>query len=152
MNKLLYSRDEGVIFTITLWQWCLEAIFNLTIFIFQFFFKEKSRMVDHTFLLMSIFMSCIVLPSFYFTSGRAFRRVLKTEGFVRTMWKAYTHNLNWELRLKLDGWRTKFEVSRNANWRLKYENWSIKTEVEGWSMKTELWRLKFRECKMKNEH
>ena len=137
MNKLLYSRDEGVIFTITLWQWCLEAIFNLTIFIFQFFFKEKSRMVDHTFLLMSIFMSCIVLPSFYFTSGRAFRRVLKTEGFVTTMWKAYTHNLNWEWRLKTEGGR------------MKNEAWSLKTEE--WELKTEGWWMKIEDCKMKDE-
>ena len=122
---MLYFREEGVIFAITLWQWCLEAFFNLTIFIFQYFFKEMNRMIDHTFLLMGIVMSTVVLPSFYFMSGRAFRRVLKTEGFFRTMWKAYTHNLNWMM---------------NEDWRMKTDKWSL--ENEDWRMKTVDWILK----------
>ena len=132
---MLYFRDEGVIFTITLWQWCLEALFNLITFIFQIFLKEKNRMVDHTFLLMCVFMSCIVLPTFYFTSGRAFRRVLKTEGFVSTMWKAYTHNLNWEWRLKNKRMKNQVWSFKNADWRLKYEDWRMMDE----------------DCKMKDE-
>ena len=103
---ILSFREEGVIFAITLWQWCIEAFFNLTILVFQYFFKEMNRMIDHTFLLMGIVMSTVVLPLFYFMSGRAFRRVLKTEGFFKTMWKAYTHDLNW---MKTDEWRLKNE-------------------------------------------
>ena len=83
-----------MIFAITFWQWCTEVLFALALFIFFAFFKEKSRMVDHTVLLMSILMSTVILPSFYFMSGKSFRRVLKTEGFFKTMWKAFTHNLN----------------------------------------------------------
>ena len=51
-------------------------------------------MVDHTFLLVGSVVGYIVLPSFYFTSGKSFRRVLKAEGFVKAMWKAFTHKLN----------------------------------------------------------
>ena len=83
-----------MIFAITFWQWCTEVLFAFALFVFFAFFKEKSRMVDHTVLLMSIFMSTVILPSFYFMSGKSFRRVLKTDGFFRTMWKAFTHNLN----------------------------------------------------------
>ena len=91
---LIYFREEGVIFAVTFWQWFIEFVFNVTIFIFLAFFKDKNRMVDHTFLLIGIFMSYNVLPAFYFTSGKSFRRVLKSEGLVRTVWKALTHNLN----------------------------------------------------------
>ena len=124
---LLYFREEGVIFAITLWQWCLEAFFNLTIFIFQYFFKEMNRMIDHTFLLMGIVMSTVVLPSFYFMSGRAFRRVLKTEGFLKTMWKAYTHNLNWESWMKTE----------ECKWRLMKEDWRMK--INEWRLVNEDW-------------
>ena len=124
---MLHFREEGVIFTITLWQWCLEALFNLITFIFQIFLKEKNRMVDHTFLLMCVFMSCIVLPTFYFTSGRAFRRVLKSDELFRTLWKAYTHNL-WEWRLKTDEWRL-----MNEDWWMKADERSLMNE--GWRMK-----------------
>ena len=114
---ILSFREEGVIFAITLWQWCIEAFFNLTILVFQYFFKEMNRMIDHTFLLMGIVMSTVVLPSFYFMSGRAFRRVLKTEGFFKTMWKAYTHDLNWMM---------------NEDWRMKAEEWRMRLKIEYW--------------------
>ena len=112
-------------------------------------------MVDHIFLVMCIFMACIVLPTFYFTSGKAFRRVLKTEGLFRTLWKAYTHNL-WKWRWNTDVQRRKNEVRRtNEEWgggwlsmktaRMQIEEWKLMNEEwslmnEEWWMNTEEWR------------
>ena len=90
--KLLFNRDEGVIVSITYWQWAVEFSFNFLMILFHSLVRGEERRMDDWIGVTMFFFGFVVLPSFYFLADVKFRRVLEQNPVHVALWIALTQN------------------------------------------------------------
>ena len=85
-----FFRDEGVIVSITYWQWALELTFNLLMILFHSYVRGNERRMDDWIGISMFFFGFVVLPAFYFLADVRFRRVLDQQSIHVALWMALT--------------------------------------------------------------
>ena len=79
---------EGIVVTITMWQWCFEFFGGLVFLIFTALAYGESRTQDHFAAITNIILNHICIPFFYFLADSSFRNALSQEGLICATWKA----------------------------------------------------------------
>ena len=88
LNSLgyLHFRNDGIIIAITVWQVVVESTSNVGFFIAHEFISSEQHKLIIT--LVGLFITYVILPSFYFLGDNRFRLTLKDKGILRSIWTA----------------------------------------------------------------
>ena len=88
-NFLTVFRDDGIIFNISLIQFFIELSQSISIFIFFYFFPQKSIGLTRLVALLNISISTVIIPAFYFVGDCNFRRQIQVHGIRRAIMVAF---------------------------------------------------------------
>ena len=88
LNSLSYShfRNDGIVIAITVWQVVVESISTIGFVIAHEFISGHHHKLILT--LVQLFITYVILPSFYFLGDNRFRLTLKDNGILRSIWTA----------------------------------------------------------------
>ena len=88
LNSLRYShfRNNGIIIAITVWQVVVETISTIGFVIAHEFISGHHHKLILT--LPQLFITYVILPSFYFLGDNRFRLAVKDKGIFRSIWTA----------------------------------------------------------------
>ena len=88
LNSLSYShfRNDGIVIAITVWQVVVESISTIGFVIAQEFISANQHKLILT--LVQLFITYVILPSFYFLGDNRFRIAVKDKGIFRSIWTA----------------------------------------------------------------
>ena len=86
MQLYPHFRNDGIIIAITAWQVAVEStsIIAFTIALELISFNQLKLII----LLLQLFISYVILPSFYFLADSRFRIALKDKGILKSIWAA----------------------------------------------------------------
>ena len=84
---LHYFRNDGIIIAITVWQVVVESTSNVGLGMAREFIisYDQHKLILN---LVQLFITYIILPSFYFLGDNRFRLALKDNGILRSIWTA----------------------------------------------------------------
>ena len=88
----MFCRDEGMVISITYWQWAVEFVFNISMVIFHLSIRGDKRKTDHVIGVAMFLFGFVILPSFYFLADIRFRRAIDQKGLKQALWLALTQS------------------------------------------------------------
>ena len=86
---LIIFRDDGIVFNISLIQFFIELSQSISMFIFFYFFPQKSIGLTRLVALLNITISTVIIPAFYFVGDCNFRRQIQVHGIRRAIMVAF---------------------------------------------------------------
>jgi hypothetical protein len=82
----LFCSEDGIVTTITIWQWILEFILNIAFIIFVNTFLGLNKFLDQTLGILTAGINLIILPGFYLLADHQFRLEVIDHGFFKALW------------------------------------------------------------------
>ncbi len=83
---LFFSRENGVMFSISFWQWVLEMVFMAIMRIHLYLSVGSNKFIDEL-MTVYVYFHLSTINAFYLFGDRDFQRSVIKFGFVRALWR-----------------------------------------------------------------